>query len=385
MAGVRVPITPAVLGWAIEESGFSIDELAESIDESASTVRAWVEGRHQPILTQFRKVALELRRPLAAFLLPAPPREDRPEIQFRSPPNAARTALSPVEIRHVRDVARLQGTLSWTLREVGAAEPLPQKIRIGSPVERVAKQTRESLGMEVSEHMRWKTPSRAQNAWRSALENAGILVFFLPLGESSCRGFSLWDDHAPAITINTWWKPEARIFSMMHEYAHLLSRSNSACLERAGRRLAKNTDPAERWSERVAAATVLPWPPIAAFLRRQFGWREGTLIRDLGVAGSIARRFKVSLTASVLRLIQQDCADWELFHSIPRRSDDKGGGGGGSGRDRLQKRKDEYGHRVTSLFVEAMDQDLVSRSDVLNFLRVSDNDLDTLRRGYSHT
>lgn len=67
----------------------------------------------------------------------------------------------------------------------------------------------------------WSSAGVALRVWREAVEGLGVMVLMLPMGEESCRGFSIWNDVAPLIAINTAWLPEARIFTMLHELAHL--------------------------------------------------------------------------------------------------------------------------------------------------------------------
>jgi Zn-dependent peptidase ImmA (M78 family) len=226
----------------------------------------------------------------------------------------------------------------------------------------------------------WRTPSDALDTWREALEKSGVLVFQFSLGKEGCRGFSLWDDHAPLIAVNTTWSDSARIFSLFHEYGHLLTRTNSACLETRGRRLSSEDDETERWCERFAAAVLIPRDDLLRFLQARLGWRSGQSIRDLNSAKRISSHFKVSLRASVLRLIELGLATWSLYHEIPPYSDAKPKGGGGGGRVRGEIREDQYGKRTVNLFVRALQRDVLGRAEVLDYLDVPDSHLDDLQR-----
>ena len=63
---------------------------------------------------------------------------------------------------------------------------------------------------------------------------------------------------------------------------------------------------------------------------------------------------------------------------IPEYVDDKSGGGGGGGRTRLQFRQDEYGDHPSRVLIRALQNDVLSRTDVLSYLDVADSDLDSL-------
>jgi len=101
---------------------------------------------------------------------------------------------------------------------------------------------------------------------------------------------------------------------------------------------------------------------------------------QLTAASFVAKRFKVSLRATVIRLIELNLANWDLYQQIPLRSDKKPTGGGGKGRNRLQVREDQFGHRTTQLFLRAVEKDVLTRTDVLGFLNIADSDLETLQQ-----
>jgi Zn-dependent peptidase ImmA (M78 family)/transcriptional regulator with XRE-family HTH domain len=379
--GTLVPITPSVLAWAIRESGYSTADIAHRLNVPVEIVDTWATGDGQPTLTQFRKLAALLKRTPATFLLPRVPEQPRPAVEFRGPPGTERRALDPQERRYLREASRVQRVLSWVLGEVGEdLHPMPQS-RIGADIDAVGGETRRRLAITKDQQLAWRNFAEALQAWRTALEGSGVLVFLLPLGRDGCRGFSLWDDRAPLIAVNTWWNTEARMFTLFHEYGHLLTRTNSACLE-DGRRargvLGAQYDPTERWCERFAAAVLMPGPRVDRVLQ-ELGWRQGRPLH-LTVVQSLARRFKVSLRAATLRLIERRVATWDLYNAIPALSDQKRGGGGGRGRVRRQIRQDQYGMRAAHLFLTALDHDLMTRDDILSYLDIPDTELDELQR-----
>ena len=193
---------------------------------------------------------------------------------------------------------------------------------------------------------------------RAALEDTGHLVFLFSLGKDSCRGFSLWDDFAPVVAVNTAWNESARLFTLLHELGHLITRTSSACVESV--RTTSKTDPVERWCERFAADVLIPAKDAETTLQR-LGWRSGSNITSLAIAGKVASLYKVSLRAAVLRLIDLNAATWTLYDEIPPISDGKSPGGGGTGRSRTKMREDQLGDRATSLLVAAVEREVLSR------------------------
>ncbi len=363
---VAVPVTPSVLTWAVKESGYTHDELAAAVRVPPDEIRSWEAGEHQPNLTQLRALSGKLKRPMAAFLLPRPPRQATPALEFRRAPGEARSQLNADERRMVRAAARLQRVLSWINRELHRPPVLLARVGTRGSAETAARETLDALRAMAAERQTWRSSSAAFHWWRLKLEESGVFVLMLPLGADGCRGFSLWDDYAPLIAVNTAWSPEARAFTLFHEYGHLITRTNSVCLEGVGRTQVQS-DAVERWCEQFAAAVILPLEQVQHALATH-GWGHG--VDDVNMVRTIAREFKASLRATALRLIELNVATWELYASLPAAVDRKRPGGGGAGRDRVQVRSDQYGDRAIGLFAEALRQDVVGRGDVLDYLDV---------------
>jgi len=362
-----VPVTPLVVTWAVTDSGYPLDELAAVAGVSPEAITSWGAGESQPSLTQLRALANKIKRPLATFLLPEPPKLPAPMLEFRSPPGVERRQLNPSERRAVRDAARLQRVLSWIVSELRLGQDKVPRVSTRAAIENEAARARSTIGIGVREQEQWTSSSAAFQGWRAALEKSGIFVLVLPMGADSCRGFSLWDDFAPVIAVNTaGWNAEARIFSLFHEYAHLLTRTNSACIEAIDRRTSAPSDPVERWCEQFAAATILPVEQLRKLLE-EHGWRRVT---DVEVVRRIARHFKASVRATTLRLIDLGVAQRNLYASLPQSADRNPRGGGGAGRDRTRLRNDQYGARTMQLFRTALERDVVSSGDVLDYLDV---------------
>ena len=345
-----------------------MDDLAARVHVPAETLQAWTTGEAFPGLTKLRALAAKLKRPLASFLLPAPPVSVRPAVEFRSPPGTQRRALNPAERRYLREAARLQHFLSWVSKELGESPVALKRETTNSGVDDAAARARELLGVTKAQQYEWHSPSAAFAAWRQAVEESGVLVFLFSLGAESCRGFSLWDDFAPLIAVNTFWLPSARNFTLFHEHGHLLTRTASACLQGTRRWTSKSSDSTERWCEEFAAALLMPEPVVRERIARLSDNQP-----DAMIAG-IANAFKVSRRAAALRLVELDYITWEDYEALPPFEPKPRGGG--KGRDRTQLREDQYGARTTALIGRALERDVIGRGDALDYLDVPESALD---------
>src|SRR5688500_6675061 len=91
----EVPITPSVLRWALDEPGYSDEQVAAALGGGANDLRMWATGDAKRGLTQFIRLASKLHRQRALFLLPTPPQQPAPQVQFRSISGDAPRPLSP--------------------------------------------------------------------------------------------------------------------------------------------------------------------------------------------------------------------------------------------------------------------------------------------------
>jgi Zn-dependent peptidase ImmA (M78 family) len=377
-----VPVTPAVVSWAVDQSGFTVDEIAHATDTTSAAVTAWIRGTEMPSIGQARKLAKKLRRPLAMLMWSSPPPDDTPNVAFRAPIAEEMRDLNPVERRFIRQSARLQRILGTLRCEIRDDLPKLPDVAATQDADDAAARVRQSLNVSIADQLGWSSEFAAFRAWRESFEQRGILVFTLPLGEESCRGMTLADPAVPIIVVNTHWNARARIFTLFHELGHVLTGTTSACA--ASWKHSARGEPTERWCEAFAAAALMPWIAIEQHLARH---RIHGTVNDLAVVSSIARTFKVSLQAATLRLIEGKRANWSLWDQIPRDSNTKSGGGGAPEEPRTTAviRIGELGRSTIDLLVRGMQADLIDRSQVASYLRVGDDALTEIERKIAGT
>ena len=73
----NVSVEPSVLIWARESIGLSVDEVVKKISGiTINTIKGWETkgSAAKPTFAQIEKLSKIYKRPLSAFLLPAPPK-----------------------------------------------------------------------------------------------------------------------------------------------------------------------------------------------------------------------------------------------------------------------------------------------------------------------
>lgn len=368
------PINPSVLLWAIDEAGESIPGLADRLKVPTERVESWVAGDARPSVSQLRRLAKILKRPSALFYLAEPPARAALPTRLRHAPGGR--DLTPTEIGEIRWARRLQEAASWLIdhNPDEQSEPLPSAQMDVSP-EAAAAVVRDFVGVPVDEQLAWEDPGTAYREWRRALTDKGILVFQFELGRGGLRGFSTFDTRAPMLAVNSAYRPEVRIYSMMHELGHLVLGEESACVSFVNPQTP--TAPAvERWCERFAAAFLLPAEAFKS-MAGALGLGVDTDERNaFSLISRIARRFKVSLRAAAIRAgetgvrprlfgVVEQLAGPTL--DLPPEPTKKGGGGVPA----AEKRVRFFGRRLPDLFINGVDQGLITQREAGGYLHLA--------------
>ena len=243
---------------------------------------------------------------------------------------------------------------------------------------------RKLSAVSTEEQLGWPNPSTAFHTWRSYLEEQGVLVLQLSMGKNSIRGFSVWDEYAPLVAVNTAYHPTARIFTLFHEIGHLLTRTDAACLSFV---LPGDHDiEAERWCERYAAAFLLPEDALRKAAER-YGISSALRTTDPHKARLVANRFSVSTRATALRLQEIGLAEPSLYGVVVSMFADRDWnsptGGGGGGQTAVKKRMNQLGTRIPKLLLDAGDRARITTRDLADFLQLKTGQLNSVRGSIS--
>lgn len=258
--GVEALVEPRLLRWARESGGFDTGTAARKARVKEERLRAWEEGRARPTIGQLRTLARVYKRPIAVFYLPAPPPDLEPPRDYRRLPGQVSGVESPelrFEIR--RAVARREIALQLMADE---GEEPPELAASALPTDNptaVGRSVRQILGVDLRVQSSWRNPYDAFNGWRSALEEAGVLVLQMTEVEpGEARGFSLSEFPLPVAVANIKDPPRGRTFSLLHEFAHILIRSGGLCDFDDESVRASDALAIERFCNAVAGAALVP-------------------------------------------------------------------------------------------------------------------------------
>lgn len=358
----------------VETSGLEISSIAKRLNVSESTVEGWTTRRQKISVSKLENLSEYVKRPLATFLLDSPPDEQMlPDYRGQSSKITQKTALA---IRMARYLQEAAGEMMRLLGE-DAAPDIHATVTVHQSPEKVASEERLRLGLEERELV-YRPGEKAQrfyNALREAVEAQNIPVFQQSTSTEEMRGMSLYGRPC-VVLINSKDIMQARRFTLMHEYGHILLREGGLC--KPGMRNKDDTyatHNVEAWCNRFAAFALMP--------RTQF-LEEHQKLKESGKSYAetidrLARKFVVSKQATAIHALDLG------LESRDFRSEGKKGKSGGRRPDPVTACVNERGGKLVSLVLASRQARLISGRDAVDYLGIDLKHIAKLRERLSQT
>lgn len=292
-----------LLVWARRSLRMGPEEAAQRLNVPPERLLAWEQNAERLTISQLRELARIYRRPLAVFFLPRPPKDFHVPHDFRTVAGDPEYAFSPELLGEIRS-AQYRRELAVELAEDEVAAPgfTPGSIQLARHPDAAAQEARALLDVPLEEQKQWKGVYEALNRWREALEHLGILVFhFEGVEVEEARGFSLGQLPYPIIGVNGKDSPAGRIFTLMHEFVHLLLGAPGISDLRESSVVRSSDQEIEVFCNRVAGAILVPEPdllehPVIRNANATTQWSDETL-------GGLVREYAVSREVILRRLL----------------------------------------------------------------------------------
>ena len=373
----NVSVEPAVLIWARESIGMSMDAVVQKVKGiTINTIKEWEkkDGAVKPTFAQIEKLSKIYKRPLSAFLLPAPPKEPPFPKDFRTLPSKEKQSLKPKTHLAIRKARRFQYSVIELIKELGEeSKKLSIRANLSDNPETLAERVRIQFGIRGFPSRVSFTRKAALDEWIKILEKNGILVFQISITKNKeIRGFSLIDEYAPAIVLRRSDEASAKIFTLFHELAHLLLREGGICdLE--------SDIPHERFCNHFAGAFLVPKDKLLnhSIVKTNVRVREWpeNLLR------SIARGFNVSTEVILRRLLilglttknyyLKKHREWKSKYKEPFGRKDK--------KTEIKICLQERGKKYTSMVFDAYERKRIDEMRVADYLGVTSDKIPKIK------
>lgn len=308
---VDVSISADVLDWVMSHT--QLDRLPKQI---AEYLRQWSSGTKIPTFNQIEKTSKATGIPLGYFFLKTPPKEDLSLVEYRTVDSVALDNPSRNLIDTMHDMEMVQDWMRNHLIREGA-----EKIAfIGAQkntrdIQPFATFMREILKLPKD----WYTHSRsAEDSFkivRNAISDAGVTVMMNGIVENNThrsldinefRAFAIIDDYAPLIFINSNDSNNAKLFSLLHEFAHICIGENSLFNERYNS--GTSVSASEQLCNAVAAEVLVP--------QEKFSREWSIVAREMDADATIhalARHFKCGTTVIARKALDSRYIDYPQY------------------------------------------------------------------------
>jgi len=304
--GVEAHINPELLVWARKTAGYMVEEAAEKLKIPPKRLEMWEAGIENPTLGKLRRAADIYKRPSAIFHLPEPPESPEPPHDFRAI-DEERGEFSTAMLLEMRK-ARYRREVALDLMDELGEEVLPFELTatVRDDPSAVAAGIRDMLGVSLEDQFRWKDGNEALKVWRSMLEEMGILVFhtvnnrWYKIDVNKMRGLSIIEDYFPIILINSADAVNGRIFTLIHEFVHLLLHNGGVCDLKDYDRPDSSEKQIERFCNMVSGAVLVP--DYALLDHKIVREHEGERWDDTELK-KLARLFSASVEVILRRLL----------------------------------------------------------------------------------
>lgn len=366
---LEVNVEPKILIWARESIGLSKQEVANKLSVSENTMSKWESGEKKLKLTHLEKLAKICKRPLATFFLQNPPEERPFPKDFRTLPEDKRKPFSSktrLAIRRARRLQSLTSELAKSLSHKIVTEI--ERVSVSDNPEIVASRIREQSRVTIQTQFGWRDDIEALNEWRKTVEDRGVLVFQVGVPLKETRGFSLTEGKSPVIVLNLRDAIKGRIFSLFHEYGHLLLNHSGICDMGEQDYLSDENKLIEKFCNHFAGAFLVP--KNALINHKLVGEIKSSVEWSDEVLEKLAKDFKVSKEVILRRLVIMDRVKMSFYKRKHEEWKSKKYPRGWGRKNPPKKCIQENGVPFVSLVLETHRKGRITYSDVADYLAI---------------
>ena len=318
MMQTKVSVSKEILNWIVAQ--IQIDELPNQIVEY---LNLWISEIKSPTFNQIEKVSKATSIPLGYFFLQTPPVEDLSLVEYRTIDSIELHNPSRNLIDTMHNMDQVQEWMRNQLISEGAS-PLQFVgcMKSEENYDIFSQKVRDLLGIQLEWQKSVQSAEDAFKIIREQISNIGVVVMMSgivennthrPLSTEEFRAFSIVDDYAPLIFINSNDSVNGKLFSLLHEFAHICIGENSLFNDRynTGKQIKGN----ETICNAVAAEILVP--------QKLFIKEWSSAIKEETAESAIetlARRFKSGITVIARKAYDNNFIDRNLYYKIAQRA-----------------------------------------------------------------
>lgn len=215
-----------IIRWAREFYNMSPDDAAQAIGVDVTRYSNWESGTEYPSYAKLKKISDVFRKPSAVFFFPEPP--DIPPIKgdLRTLPNTVIDGLSKNVMIQLEKAKAYQLNL-MELYDISNCI-FTNRNAIPSDTKQLCDYLRSIMGFPIAAQKGRKNYKVVFEIYREKFYELGVYVFKDSFKDDNVSGLCINDNYFPVILINNSMSFARQIFTLFHEFYHLVSNTSGA-------------------------------------------------------------------------------------------------------------------------------------------------------------
>lgn len=269
------PVYPDTLRWIRIELGLSLEQVAKKTKFSIEQLQNWEQGTQGITLTQAKKIADKYKVSLPFLYLKKTPKKHRFKsiVDFRT--ESQKENFSDRLCFAIKTAQHRQMWMREFLQEEGHS-PLDWlgMFSNNQDIGNIATHCKKWLGITQHDISALTDDKEALDYWMGKIEEKGVIVAnnhthnAYKIDRTEYSGLVLHDEYAPLILLNPKDKPSRRIFTLVHELAHLLIKPESSLSLIDFRTNVKEYDKVEVFCNAIASHILIDYAHINTHLNK---------------------------------------------------------------------------------------------------------------------
>ena len=224
-------INSDVLSWVINSSGWDVEDLSKQTKINSKSIQQWKIKDAFISIKNLEKISKVIKRPISVFLLPAPPSETV-LIDYRKT-GAEKLSKNTLNVIRKARYAQSNAKEMLELRSENLQPNIMHRTLQDNP-EKVARIEKDMLGLE-SEKLKEcadvnKYAKQLYQNLKTKIESLNIFIMQDIMETNMSSGFALIGNYPSVILINSANNPISQLFTLLHEYAHVLLKKDGICM-----------------------------------------------------------------------------------------------------------------------------------------------------------
>ena len=382
-----VKINPKVLKWSIDSTGWSIKELSQKTKIDPEQITQWQSKASSIELSKLEKIAFNIKKPLAVFFLPEPPKEDK-LTDYRKIAGFENERLSKKTLDAIRNARYIQSTARELIElQNMEEEPDVENVSLKDDPEEVALYQRRKLNFEFETkkddgRVAKKPIQQVYSELREKIESMNIFVLQSNMPITEARGFSLTDQFPRIIVVNSADDVKPRTFTLLHEYAHVLLKKDGICLPNSENfdSNSNKTQQIEKWCNAFAGSLLMPKKEFLRELRT-----NEEKFEDIRIVEKLSKKFRASKKATIVRILNLSANKsykkmyLEYYDKIIWESPSKPKKKGGGAISQADKCISQKGKKYVRLVSDSKNKQLITTNSMISYLNLKVKYFDKLQ------